>query len=284
MQQIERKGRNVQVLRFSVRKNADIRSLLVLSDIHFDNPKCKRDLLKRHLDEALERNAAIAIFGDLFCLMQGKYDGRACKGDILPQHNVPNYIDAVINEAADWFKPYSDNLVVVTPGNHETAITSRLETDVIERFCQILRSEGGITLSGGYGNFLKVAISKNNSRASKIIYSHHGYGGGGGFSRQTGAFQKYLTQVHADIYIAGHIHRKEAFPLMRTRLSSSFRPVNDTLYFIRTGTYKDEFIDGAKGWANERALGARPLGGYWLDFTFDPRKGINYRAYETDQL
>jgi Icc-related predicted phosphoesterase len=282
MQHIERKGRNVQVLRFSVTRNTDYRSLLVLSDIHFDNPKCKRDELKRHLEQAVKKDAAIAIFGDLFCLMQGKYDGRACKGDILPQHNVPNYIDAVIEEAADWFKPYREHLVLVTPGNHETAITSRLETDIIERFCQLMRSSGGVTLAGGYGNFLKIQMQKRNSRFSKVIYSHHGYGGGGGFSRQTGAFQKYLTQVNADIYIAGHIHRKECFPLMRTRLSSSHKPINDTLHFIRTGTYKDEFNDGAAGWANERAMGARPLGGYWLEFAIKEKQGISYRVYETD--
>jgi Icc-related predicted phosphoesterase len=282
MQRIERKGRNVQVLRFNVRGTNDVKSLLAISDIHFDNPKCKREDLKRHLDQALERDAAIAIFGDLFCLMQGKYDGRATKGDIRPEHNVPNYIDAVINEAAEWFKPYAKNLVLVTPGNHETSITSRLETDVIERFCQLLRSQGGVTLAGGYGNFLSVKINKNNTRGSKVIYSHHGYGGGGGFNRQTGAFQKYLTQINADIYVAGHIHRKECFPLMRTRLSNKFKPVSDTLYFIRTGTYKDEFIDGAQGWANERAMGARPLGGYWIDFQYKGREGVSYKVYETD--
>jgi len=30
---------------------------LLISDLHWDNPKCDRDLLKSHLDEAVRRNA-----------------------------------------------------------------------------------------------------------------------------------------------------------------------------------------------------------------------------------
>lgn len=57
--------------------------LLLASDVHFDNPKCRRDIFFRHLNEAKKRGAKVAIFGDLFCLMQGKYDPRRSKKDII---------------------------------------------------------------------------------------------------------------------------------------------------------------------------------------------------------
>jgi UDP-2,3-diacylglucosamine pyrophosphatase LpxH len=44
---------------------------LMISDVHFDNPKCDRVLLKKHLDQALKRNAKVLINGDFFCIMQG---------------------------------------------------------------------------------------------------------------------------------------------------------------------------------------------------------------------
>ena len=36
---------------------------LFISDVHFDSVKCDRDLLKKHLDEALATNAGVLVFG-----------------------------------------------------------------------------------------------------------------------------------------------------------------------------------------------------------------------------
>jgi UDP-2,3-diacylglucosamine pyrophosphatase LpxH len=58
-------------------------NILLISDVHFDNPKCNRDLLFSHLDKAKKLGYKVAIFGDLFCMMQGKYDPRRSKKDIL---------------------------------------------------------------------------------------------------------------------------------------------------------------------------------------------------------
>jgi UDP-2,3-diacylglucosamine pyrophosphatase LpxH len=58
------------------------KKVLLISDIHWDNPKCKRDLLKRHLDQAVEQGADILFNGDTFCLMQGAYDPRKSKWKI----------------------------------------------------------------------------------------------------------------------------------------------------------------------------------------------------------
>ena len=49
---------------------------LFLSDVHFDSTHCDRDLLTKHLDEALAMNASVLVFGDWFDLMQGMYDPR----------------------------------------------------------------------------------------------------------------------------------------------------------------------------------------------------------------
>ncbi len=127
-------------------------NLLLMSDLHWDNPKCDRELLKNHLDEAVKRDCKIILNGDTFCIMQGKYDPRRSKKDIRPEHNKANYIDAVIHDAVDWFAPYKDHILLVGYGNHETAILKALETDPVQRFVDLLNTTHGANLyAGGYG-------------------------------------------------------------------------------------------------------------------------------------
>ena len=76
---LERCGPNVHVARAQ-----DKQKFLLISDLHWDNPHCDRELLKNHLDEAVRRNAAVVVNGDFFCLMQGKGDPRRSKDDIRP--------------------------------------------------------------------------------------------------------------------------------------------------------------------------------------------------------
>jgi len=275
--------RNVQEIRFEFGRTIKKQTMLLLSDIHFDNPHCNRELLKKHLDQALERDAAICVFGDFFCCMMGSFDPRKSRGPdaVRPEDDFPNYFDRIVNNAAKWWKPYAKNLVVVCPGNHETAILKRQEIDLVDRLCCRLRESGGITAAGGYGNFIRVYLRNDGTRASNTIYSHHGYGAGGAWSRQTTAFLKYLEQVESDIYIAGHIHKKECFPVERAYLSTNNKVLTKPLHFIRCGTYKNEFKDGAGGWSVEKGIGPRPLGGYWLEFTFHRREGVRRKIYET---
>ena len=127
-------ARNVHTIALSKDEN----KLALLSDVHFDNPKCDRRMLKAHLEYCKENKIPIFINGDFFCLMQGKYDPRRNKKDILPQHNKANYIDAVIEEAVDWWSPYAHLLTVIGYGNHETAIIKNLETDPLQRFVDLL--------------------------------------------------------------------------------------------------------------------------------------------------
>jgi hypothetical protein len=51
--------------------------IAMLSDIHWDNPKCNWDLLKNDLNYCLKESIPIHINGDMFCLMQGQ--GDRCK-------------------------------------------------------------------------------------------------------------------------------------------------------------------------------------------------------------
>ena len=60
----------------------DQSQIAMLSDIHWDNPKCDWKLLKKHLDYCKDHNIPVMINGDFFCLMQGRGD-NINKGDLI---------------------------------------------------------------------------------------------------------------------------------------------------------------------------------------------------------
>ena len=77
-------SRNVHEITIDLTRNRDWEQWVLLrSDVHHDNPKCKQDMERRHLDEALEFDAPIIDNGDLFCAMQGKWDKRS-DNDLQP--------------------------------------------------------------------------------------------------------------------------------------------------------------------------------------------------------
>lgn len=93
--------------------------ILLRSDAHHDNPHCNWNLEKKHLDEALERDAGIIDGGDLFCAMQGAWDPRKSKSCLRPEHQRSDYLDALVTTAADFYQPYANNIICLGQGNHE---------------------------------------------------------------------------------------------------------------------------------------------------------------------
>lgn len=234
------------------------RSFFLLSDLHWDNPHCDRELLKKHLDAAVKRDAGVFIFGDLFCAMQGKYDPRGNKEGIRPEHNVANYLDAIIDDCASFFQPYRKHLLMVTPGNHETSILKRAETDLIGRFASAVGCQ-----AGAYAGWVILRSERNTKKYLNTLLSyHHGYGGGGPVTKDViQASRKAVYLPDADIVVSGHTHDRNIFPIQRTHLNQNNgkQTLREQLH-IKLGTYKDEYTAGS-GWAIERGMPPKSLGG-----------------------
>lgn len=270
---------NVHSYHFELKSINDTLKVLLIPDIHFDNPKCRRDILKKDLDEAMKIGARIIIPGDLFCLMQGSYDPRKSKGDILPQHNVDGYLDAVIEEAVEWFTPYAENIDVVGYGNHETNILKRMETNVIERFVTLLNHTANPkskVCTGGYGGWyiVKAAYFKTCKVSYNIKY-FHGSGGGAPVTKGTIQHNRMATYVqNADAIVMGHVHNDyEVTYTAEVYDASNSRIVSKQILMIRAGSYKDEYFNlkgGAHsaGWHVERGGPPKPIGGRWLELNY----------------
>lgn len=268
-----------------------VTKLATLSDIHWDNPKCDRKQLKSHLDYCLKHNIPIFINGDFFCLMQGKYDPRRSKKDILPEHNKANYIDAVIEDAVDWWSPYAHLLTVIGYGNHETAIVKNLETDPLQRFVDLLNyTNKSNVFTGGYGGWisLKYNFATTNTSIRKNIKYFHGSGGGGivtkGAINLTRALEMYEGM---DVFLLGHIHENWCRNDVRDALiynpgKREYQLNQKQIHMSITGAYKEEYGDGAFGWHIERGAPVKITGGRILNF--EPRRSYENNSNNFDLL
>lgn len=242
------------------------RWFLLRSDAHHDNPHCDRKLEAAHLDEAKARGAGILDAGDLFCVMQGKYDPRRSKSDIRPENNVANYLDSVIEHACDDYAPYAENWIMMGQGNHETAIRKNVETDLTERLVERLNVvHGGNICVGGYGGWVRFSLRRQKQRQSIRVKYHHGHGGGGPVTKGTiQAQRRAIMYPDADIVWSGHVHERYSISHCRERISQADTVGQDEQVHVTTPGYKCEYADGYGGFHIERGRPPKPLGASWL--------------------
>jgi hypothetical protein len=265
---LEKILRNVHSLELTGEK------LAILSDLHWDNPRCDREKLKTHLDYCKTNNIPILINGDLFCLMQGRGDRRGNKSDIRPEHNNAKYLDSVIETAVEWFSPYAHLITVIGYGNHETTIIKFQETDVLQRFVDLLNYKNKTNVqTGGYGGWLSIKVPCFTSHNIKHLKYFHGSGGGGivtkGAINLTRALEMYENM---DIFVLGHIHenwcRNDVRDVLKfNRGKRVYELEQREIHHCIAGTYKEEYGDGSHGWHIERGAPPKVTGGRILIFT-----------------
>jgi len=241
---------------------------LLVSDLHWDNPHCDRGLLKNHLDEAVKRNAAIILNGDTYCCMGGKYDRRADKSLIRPEHNTDRYFDAIVDTSVEWFAPYAKNILLIGYGNHETAIIKHGETDLLQRFASTLNyATGSAVQVGGYGGTIDIRVLHDTIRGVNfVVHYYHGFGGGGVVSKGVIQDQRLLAGTEGyDLTWMGHVHELYYHQNIIHRYDRSTKTlIQKPIHQLRTATYKEEWDGGYMGFHTERGRGPKPLGGYWL--------------------
>lgn len=266
---VTEKARNIHEFRLLESLRAGKEAwLLWMADEHWDHPKCRLDILKAHHNEARDRGALIIKAGDTFCAMQGRGDPRGDKGSIREEHWGGNYLDLLVKTAGDWYSQWKENIGLIGLGNHETSVYKHHETCLIDRLAQSLRDKGGIAHKGGFSGWVRSMVKANITKGySRRSYYHHGFGGGGPVTKGLIDFNRIAEFVDADDIVCGHVHWKNCTPVERIRLTEASVLQRGEMYFVRCGTYKDEFEDGHAGWHIEKGRGPRPLGGWWQRFS-----------------
>lgn len=262
--EIEKTGENVLTLRHNDVALGWSQEYLLISDVHFDSPHCDRKLLTKHLNEAVERKAGILCFGDWFDAMGGKGDKRAHKEGVRTENQRDNYFDSLVDDSAAYLDPYRDFLVLMTQGNHETAITKHQETDLLARLCRHLD-----IACGGYSGFVRLMTQgAKGNRATHRLHWHHGWGGAGAVTKNMTANNRKAASIEADIFVGGHTHTTGYDENVIVKLSDSGRIYLDTQYHITIPGYKQEYTP-AGGFHIERGRNARPNGGWWMRLMYE---------------
>lgn len=252
-----------------------MQSLLFLSDLHIDSRFCDRRLLKKHLDEAISKNAIIFIAGDLFDAMQGHDDPRRSYSEIKSQYAGDNYFDLILDDAVEFFKPYKDNLALLGYGNHEYAVMHHNGTDLVQRFVQCMRGLGSPIVAGGYGGYIRIGAYDGGGtpRASLRIYYNHGGGGEAPVTKgmiQTNRQAAYIRG--ADVIWNGHNHQEYISHQAVIELTNKDVVHQGMVTFIRTPGYKNEYGDqnkGFNGFAASKMMSPTPRGCAWGELSYD---------------
>jgi len=259
----------------------DTATFLLLSDIHIDNPKCERKLLTKHLDECRARKGHVLMFGDVMCLMQGKKDRRGGKGDVRIEHLGGNYFDLVFGETAEFFKPWQDIILMAGDGNHETAVINNQEIDPLENVTRLMRSTGGCIEHMGYQGWVRFSFSRDNSKTRRcMLFFHHGAWGGIVTKGVMGGGRYFSIAPDADIVCSGHNHERSIVSHPCYRVDSGGRSWIEQRLHVQCGTYKEEF-KGTGGWAIERIVMPKSLGGVWLTLRPRHRGGVEISCTPT---
>jgi predicted phosphodiesterase len=260
--QIERTNEQVLTVRHTITPDWTQRYLLI-SDVHFDSPYCDRKLLTKLLDQARDSNAGVICVGDWFDAMGGKNDKRAHKSGIRVDDSRDNYFDCLVDNSFDFLRPYSQLLVMLSNGNHETAILKHQETDLLHRLCRQLDIQ-----HMGYTGFIRMMFTRESGgRSSKRIYFHHGSGGGGPVTKGVTQTNRRAASVDADIFLSGHIHESWVVENIMVKMNDNGRIFLATQTHIQLPTFKQEY--GSDGYHIEKGRPPKPLGGYWLTFKYD---------------
>lgn len=259
---VEHRPGFVPVVRVDLKKDFWV---LLRSDSHWDNPDSNRRLMKKHLDQAKARNAAVLDFGDLFCAMQGKYDRRSNKDKVRPEHQTGRYLDRLVDTAIEWHLPYAHLWAGQYSGNHETSILAHHETCLMSRFAEGMRRTGAVFPLVGYSGFVDFRF-QYGKRASVKLWGIHGYGGGGPVTKDMIQRARQQQYVDADIYVSGHTHDQFTTPDMRICLTSHSKVQVKRTTYIKLPSYKDEYKKGQGGYHVEKGRPPKPVGAMWLRF------------------
>jgi len=180
--------------------------VLNISDIHIDSEQCDRELLKQHCEQA----DYIKIYGDLFDLMQGRNDKRRSLSDLKEKYKSSNYIDKVVMDAAEFFKPYAEKLLFVGLGNHETSVIHNIGTNPLSAFCLLMRMAGSKVIEGTYQGYIVDSFKNPFSSGNLNIITtafHHGSGGAPQKTEGTLEIEGDKAKFpNADIIMKGHNH------------------------------------------------------------------------------
>lgn len=259
-------------------------------DCHWDSPECYLRLLHRHLREAKERGALWIDNGDFFEAISSRDDSRGSKGTLREEHCKVNYLDRLVDDGVEEFRPYLDMLTYMGTGNHDQAITIRRETDILQRFvdkANTLRDKSLPPIHRAqYTGWIRFqfALQNDSRRCSHAMKLEHGTGGNSPVTKGTIQAQRRSARTEgATFFVSSHIHEQwELSGVVETLNASSGRVEQRKVKHIQLGSYRRDFrTDGVGTWIMQKSGNPKPIGGTWLRFYSPNGNDLEWEVRET---
>jgi hypothetical protein len=269
----ERTNKNVITLRFDNFTAGFEQWFLLSSDRHHDSVYCDRKNEKKHLDEAVKREAIILDAGHLSDLMQGKFDPRKNYDELRPEYKQGKYYDVVIDDCTNFYEQYAKDWILFGLGNHETSVIRNADTDPNARMVTELNRRGySNCFSGGYGGWVRMLFSsggKGGRQSINFYYHHSGLAGNAPVSKGLiGANRQAVVIPDAQVVLNGHNHEDYYMAQIRERLTQAGNIAHDYTHFVRTPGYKQAWRDSSYGFDKEKG-NPKPIGCAWMKVVYD---------------
>lgn len=252
-------------------------------------PKGDVDLTKKWVDRvASDPNAFTILLGDQFDLARTHYRKHilAYGVDANSQEAIDDLVRGQVRELADMLDPIKSKIVGVLRGNHVWDFSSGVSGD------QYLADLLGIPYLGVFSLFRVEFRDRvdDSQRIALRVLAHH-TGGCRGSRTQGGdvsALARMEDGFEADIYTAGHTHRRHSFKIPKLTIPSRGEPIprEKGRVFIRAGAFlkgydKDEPTTTTKHtphYAEEAMYAPTDLGFVECEITFKQVAGQGYEA------
>jgi hypothetical protein len=265
----------------------DVRVRLgLISDLHFGNASLVKSALKADLERMDQAECHIGINGDVFDLVLPgdikRFSLDSMDKALLQQGLKP--IDAAIDMAYEFLKPYAHRIKFIGIGNHEAHVTKHHHVDCTKILLYRLNQLPGVKVEyGGWCGYWQIRIVRGTQVASWVQYRHHGAGGAAVVTKGMIDFNRMLVwQGDIDGLWIGHKHNK--FVDLATKMTydrQNGTAKTDQVTCVMTGSYLSTYgtdKEAAPSYAMGWNLAPQQYGGVILELRHDAMQQNNKRT------
>jgi UDP-2,3-diacylglucosamine pyrophosphatase LpxH len=235
-----------------------------IGDLHIGSPHFNYDVLMRELEkiDKNRENTRIICMGDLA--------ETALKDSVgAGVYEQDQMIQEQIYKAKNYLWDFRDLIDGIVTGNHEQRVYQRSGIDLTQLFADIMG------LRDKYLRYYGVIKYAWNKRAYNVAV-WHGAGGGSTPGGAMNKLQKQAETVFADVYLMGHVHRRQAHSkIIYVPDERNNKIVKKKQVFVVTGSA----LNYEESYAEEKGLPPTEVG--FPTIYLDGRREVKHRRTKT---
>ena len=258
------------------------------ADDHFGGDDFNQKSFVQYHDEAANRGAVILKFGDQVGAIthrDPRYSARTVKDSLKKDY----FVNAVLDELVELWKPYVDHVGGFGMGNHEVSFLKFYGVNLIMMLIARLNALRSKKLRPiaylDYCGFIWMTFKSSATNGSYSGYKaayHHGFGSNAPVTEGIIAAKRFLNNVDdVDLLIVAHLHKNWSIRTERFRLNRQGNVVCRPVRLVQVGTHQQTYKepgDFNMSWAETKGFPPAPYGGVFLTLTAADRKEITARV------